>query len=201
MVEISGGGRSPIPVWAQWMTHRPGIALAFLWGFAESTLFFILPDVLLSFVAMFRPRRAFAHLIATLMGAVLGGSVMYIWAMHGGGARHAVARVPAVSPVMFERAKQDWIRHGAWGMSLGPIRGIPYKVYAIEAPIQSTLLDFVLFTVPARLWRFLVVWLGFAGTGLLLRKLGRTTLAPALHAAFWIVTYAIYWTTVGKSSG
>jgi hypothetical protein len=37
------------------------------------------------------------------------------------------------------------------------------------------------------------VWLGFAGVGVLLRKLGRASLALALHALFWIVTYAIYW--------
>jgi hypothetical protein len=81
-------------------------------------------------------------------------------------------------------------------MSLGPVRGIPYKVYAVEAPGKSTLLDFALFSIPARLWRFVVVWLGFAGAGLLLRKMGRASLAPLLHAVFWVVTYAVYWTSV-----
>src|SRR5258707_1384689 len=82
----------------------------------------------------------------------------------------------------FIRAESDWTRYGVWGTSLGPMRGIPYKVYAVEAPAHSG--------------RLVVVWLGFAETGLLLRKVGRASLAPTLHAVFWVVTYAIYWSTV-----
>jgi hypothetical protein len=155
-----------LPPWANWLTSRPGIALAFLWGFAEGTLFFILPDVPLSLTAMFRPRRALLHVAAIVAGAVLAGAVMFSWSAkrwsaHGPTARQVVAHVPLVTPAMFER-----------------------------------LWPFLLVTIPARLWRLLVVWLGFAGTGMLLRKLGRASLAPALHALFWIVVYVIYWTTV-----
>jgi hypothetical protein len=79
---------------------------------------------------------------------------------------------------------------------MGPVRGIPYKVYAVAAPEHSSLGSFLLVTIPARIWRLLVVWLGFAGAGLLLRKLGRASLAPAVHALFWIVVYVIYWAKV-----
>ncbi len=174
----------------------PGTVLAFVWGFAEGTLFFILPDVPLSFVALFRPRRALLYMAAIVAGAVLAGAVMFMWSIHGPGARAAVAHVPAVSPAMFERAERDLNRYGIWGASLGPVRGIPYKVYAVEAPAHSALWIFILVTIPARLWRLIVAWLGFAGAGAVFRKLGRPSLAPALHALFWIVTYAIYWTTV-----
>jgi len=174
----------------------PGTVLAFLWGFAEGTLFFILPDFFLSFVALFRPRRALLHIAAIVAGAVLGGAVMFTWSAHSPGGRSVVAHVPAVSSAMFERADRDFKRYGIWGAILGPLRGIPYKVYAVEAPAYSALGPFLLTTIPARLWRLVVVWLGFAGTGALLCKLGRAGLAPALHAVFWIVSYAIYWTTV-----
>ena len=185
-----------VPASLAWMTQGPGTVLAFLWGFAEGTLFFILPDVALSFVAMFRPRRALLHMLAMAAGAVLAGAVMYTWSAHTPGARAAVAHVPAVSSAMFERAERDLNQHGIWAASLGPLRGIPYKVYAVEAPAHSALWPFLLVTIPARLWRLVVVWLGFAGTGALLLKLGRAGLSPALHAVFWIVTYAIYWATV-----
>lgn len=188
--------RDVMPSWAEWMTGWPGTSLAFFWGFAEGTLFFILPDVPLSFVALFRPRRAVTHMAAILAGAVLAGAVMFSWSAHSEDAIHAVARVPAVSPRMFEQADRDWSRYGVWGLSLGPVRGIPYKVYAVEAPRRSRLTVFLMATVPARLWRFVLVWLCFAGTGALLRRLDRLSLAPALHALFWIVTYIIYWTTV-----
>ena len=185
-----------IPRAAAWVTRPAGTALAFLWGFAEGTLFFILPDVPLSFVALFRPRRALLHMAAIVAGAALAGAVMFTWSARSTNARAAVAHVPAVSDATFSRAESDLNRYGAWGASLGPIRGIPYKVYAVEAPANSTLWMFLLVTIPARLWRLDVVWLGFAGTGWLLRRLHRASLAPALHVLFWIVTYVIYWTTV-----
>jgi membrane protein YqaA with SNARE-associated domain len=184
------------PPWACWLTGRPGIALAFLWGFAEGTLFFILPDVPLSLAAMFRPRRALFHVAAIVAGAVLAGAVMFNWSARGLTARQAVAHVPFVTPAMFVRAESDYRQFGIWAASWGPVRGIPYKVYAVEAPERSNLWRFLLVTIPARLWRLLVVWLGFAGTGMLLRKQGRASLAPPLHALFWIVVYAIYWATV-----
>jgi membrane protein YqaA with SNARE-associated domain len=178
------------------MTGWPGTALALFWGFAEGTLFFILPDVPLSFVAMFRPRRALLHMAGIVAGALLAGGVMFAWSARSDEARIAVLKVPAVSQSMFDRAEADWNRYGAWGVALGPVRGIPYKVYAVQALGHMSLGRFLVVTVPARLWRFVLVWIGFAGAGLVLRKVGRASWAPLLHAAFWIVTYAIYWTTV-----
>ena len=184
------------PPWANWLTRWPGIALAFLWGFAEGTLFFILPDVPLSLAAMLRPRRALIHLAAIVAGALLAGAVMFSWSARGPTARYAVAHVPLVAPAMFQRAESDYREFGIWAAIMGPVRGIPYKVYAVEAPEHSNLQSFLMVTIPARIWRLLVVWVVFAGTGLLLRKLARASLAPALHALFWIVVYVLYWAKV-----
>jgi hypothetical protein len=201
MAPKSSAQPDALPLWANWLTGRPGIALAFFWGFAEGTLFFILPDVPLSLAAMFRPRRALPHVAAIVTGAVLAGAVMFSWSARPGSAhtptaRQAVEHVPLVTPAMFERAESDYREFGIWATSWGPLRGIPYKVYAVEAPEHSSLWPFLLVTIPARLWRLLVVWLGFAGSGMLLRKLGHASRAPALHAFFWIVGYTIYWATV-----
>ncbi len=196
MISISTAQLDAVPPWANWLTRWPGIALVFLWGFAEGTLFFILPDVPLSLAAMFRPRRALIHLAAIVAAALLAGAVMFSWSARGPAARHAVAHVPLVTPAMFERAESDYRQFGIWAASKGPVRGIPYKVYAVEAPEHSSLSSFLLVTIPARIWRLLAVWLGFAGAGLFLRKLGRASLAPALHAPFWIVVYVIYWASV-----
>jgi hypothetical protein len=106
------------------------------------------------------------------------------------------AEIPLVSPAMFERAERDFRQFGIWGVSMGPVRGIPYKVYAVEAPAHSALWPFLLVTVSARLWRLLPVWMGFAAAGVILRKLGRASLSPALHALFWIATYLVYWATL-----
>ena len=196
MISTSTAQVDPIPPWASWLTGAPGIVLAFLWGFAEGTLFFVLPDVPLSLAALFRPRRALIHLAAIVAGALLAGAVMFSWAARGPAARQAVAHVPLVTPAMFEGAESDYRQFGIWAASRGPIRGIPYKVYAVEAPEHSSLWSFLLVTIPARAWRLLVVWLVFAGAGLSLRKLGRASLAPALHALFWIGVYVVYWARV-----
>lgn len=185
-----------VPPWADWLTLWPGIVLAFLWGFAEGTLFFILPDVPLSLAAMLRPRRALLHVAAIVLGALFAGAVMFSWSARGPTARHAVAHVPLVTPAMFERAETDYRQFGIWAVAKGPVRGIPYKVYAVEAPEHSSLPPFLLVTIPARIWRLLVVWLGFAAAGMFLRKLGRASLVPALHPPFWIVVYVIYWAGV-----
>jgi hypothetical protein len=183
------------PRWACWLTGWPGILLAFLWGFAEGTLFFILPDVPLSLAAMFRPRRALLHLAAIIAGALLGGALMFSWSVRGPSARDAVARVPLVTPAMFERAEKDYRDFGAWAAAIGPVRGIPYKVYAVEAPEHCGWFSFLLITIPARAWRLIAVWMGFAGAGMILRRMGRGWLAP-VHGSFWVVVYIAYWAKV-----
>ena len=47
------------------------IIIAFVWGFAEATAFFIVPDVYLGFVALFNWRRGLSAMAATLIGAML----------------------------------------------------------------------------------------------------------------------------------
>jgi membrane protein YqaA with SNARE-associated domain len=53
------------------------MAAAALWGFAEATLFFIVPDVLLSIIAVRRGRRpAWIAMAWTIAGAIAGGALM-----------------------------------------------------------------------------------------------------------------------------
>lgn len=196
MTPIPATTSDSVPSWAGWLMRWPGTGFAFLWGFAEGTLFFVLPDVLLSLTALFRPRRALAQMGGIVAGAVLAGAVMFTWASGGSGARAAVGRVPLVSPLMFGRASADFRQFGIWGVCMGPLRGVPYKVYAVEAPAHFTLWPFLFVTIPARLWRLLAMWMGFAAAGATLRKLGRASLSPALHALFWVVTYVVYWAKV-----
>jgi len=54
-------------------------AIASLWGFAEATLFFIVPDVLLSWLALRSPKRGLIACLFALLGALIGGSAMWLW--------------------------------------------------------------------------------------------------------------------------
>src|ERR1035437_6694807 len=52
------GASGPQPQWLDRLDGMPGVALAFLWGLAEGTFFFVVPDVVISLAALLRPGRA-----------------------------------------------------------------------------------------------------------------------------------------------
>jgi len=178
---------------------RPGIGGSFAWGLAEGTLFFVVPDVLISLAALFSPRRAGLHLVAAIIGAVLAGAILFQWARSSEAtARTWIASVPFVSPAMFEQVDRDYRALGAAALFRGPAYGIPYKIYAVEAPKHISLPVLILVTIPARLERLALAWLFFSAAGLGLRRWrpGRPGLLVGAHALFWAAFYAYYWSVI-----
>ena len=57
-------------------TMKSGVAnaLAAIWGAAEATLFFIVPDVFLSWLALSDRRQALIACLYALLGALVGGT-------------------------------------------------------------------------------------------------------------------------------
>lgn len=146
------GRRGPIP--------RMGMNRAALsWGFAEATFFFIVPDVLLSWIALDRVRAAWAACIWATLGALIGGTVMYLWgAIAVNTASAALDYVPAISREMCDTVAGQMRTRGAGALFVGPLAGTPYKIYAVQAGgAQLGLLPFLLISVPARLLRFAFV--------------------------------------------
>lgn len=187
------------PRWVDWLDGTPGLTLAFFWGLAEGTFFFVVPDVVISLAALVRPWRAWRHLLAAIAGAVLGGGLLFNWASQSpASANAAVARVPFVTAQMFARVHESYRVHGLGAVFRGPLTGTPYKIYAVEAPEFIGRTKFLVGTVPARGERFLVVWIVFAVAGEALRRyLGRTTSQLALrNAVFWVLFYAFYWSRI-----
>jgi membrane protein YqaA with SNARE-associated domain len=182
--------------WVRWLVGGPGVVLAFVWGLAEGTFFFVVPDVAISLAAMLRPKRAWRHVLAATLGGLVGGALMFHWAVSdNAGASAAVARVPFVRAEMFEKVDAGYARHGLGAVYLGPLGGIPYKIYAVEAPKYVEYKAFLVSTVPARGYRFVVVWLVFGFVGGRVRRYLKRTDARLLvwHGAFWVVLYAVYW--------
>ncbi len=63
------------------MKPARGYALSAAWGFAEATLFFIVPDVIVTFLAFrYGFRRGWIAAAWAAFGAVIGGIVIYVWA-------------------------------------------------------------------------------------------------------------------------
>jgi membrane protein YqaA with SNARE-associated domain len=169
-----------------------------IWGFAEATLFFVVPDVLLSAIALRNPRAALAACLISTAGAMVGGTVMYFWgAMNSDVAVATVTAVPAVGPEMMERAFAALRENGPAATILGPLTATPYKVYAVQAPAAGIpYWLFMLITPLARLPRFLLVTLFAGGVAHLLRGRVGTRTLYALWFAAWLCVYALLWSAM-----
>jgi membrane protein YqaA with SNARE-associated domain len=184
------------PGWIQRILGTPGILLSFAWGFAEGTFFFVVPDVALSLVALVQPRRAWRHVLAALLGGMIAGALLFGRAQRNpGGARSAIARVPLVSAAMLAQVQASYRTHGIGAVFLGPWSGIPYKVYAVEAPPFLGAAEFVMSAATARALRFLLLWavFGIVGQWLLQRRGWTIVKIVKAHGAFWVLFYAFYW--------
>lgn len=177
------------------MKPRTSFSLAFLWGLAEATLFFVVPDVFLSWLALERRRTALLACLVATAGALAGGTVMLSWAAHQPARAEAVVEaLPAVSPAMMERVRTELSADGWPAMVTGAFRGTPYKVYAVEAGgLHLGLPSFWLATPLARLPRFLLLtWLAswVAARTPPTWSLGRKR---GIHGAVCTVFYLLYW--------
>jgi membrane protein YqaA with SNARE-associated domain len=170
------------------------MALALLWGFAEATLFVVVPEVLISWVAIDRLRRALYACILALVGAMAGGGLMYGWGANDlDRSLSIVERVPAISVEMLQEIDQSLLEHGSVVMIPGAFIGRPYKAYAVQAPrADIDLLPFLAATIPARLVRFVLAALLTYGIA---RRFGHWSLAKKriVLSAFWITFYAVFW--------
>lgn len=170
------------------------LLIAFIWGFAEATLFFIVPDVWFTYLVLFHLNLALWSCLFSLIGALVGGIAMYQWGKkHFGQASQIVESLPGISKVLLEREHQILRQKGLWAILIGPLKGIPYKIYAICAPSSGiSLSQFLLISVPARSIRFvLVTLLADLAFHRLLPKLSVPVQITVL-SVFWLIFYAGY---------
>lgn len=175
--------------------NRRAFTFAAIWGFAEATVFFTVPDVLLTFIAQTSLRRALLASLFTAVAACIGGAVLYVLALERPDLAHTLLiTVPGIFPALIERAGVLFQSGLLPGLVTGSLTGVPYKIFAVEAAQTGTPLAlFLLASLPARLLRLtlscLASWLVFAkllsGVSLWTRRI--------LLAAFWIVFYAAYY--------
>ena len=168
--------------------------VAFFWGLAEATLFFIVPDVLLTHLAIKDPKRASKACMWVLPGALIGGLVMYFW---GAGdlkrAEEIMREIPAVDQELLSAVEKQVVQDGALSLFFGPMMARPYKTYSVYAGSTGVgLLAFVLISIPARLSRFLILsWLTWWIAGKWLLKLDYRK-KTFIWGAIWCSFYAWY---------
>jgi membrane protein YqaA with SNARE-associated domain len=175
------------------------LALLFAWGFAEATVFSIVADVALSWIAMRRGLKpALAAALAAAAGAVLGIALLYFWAVREPAAALAlVDAVPFVTDGLIAGMRADLREQGVAAVLIAGVTGVPIKIAAALAPgVGIAPAPFLTFVAAQRLERFVAVALLTALIARLLRgRLSERSLT-ALWAAFWILFYALYWTVL-----
>jgi membrane protein YqaA with SNARE-associated domain len=167
-----------------------------VWGFAEATFLFIVPDVLISIIAQrhgLRPALYTAGLAA--IGAALGGVLMH-WL--GGACPERVFAMldalPAISPDMIERARSALAEQPFRALLAGAFSGVPYKLFAAAAADAGiSLTGFALLTLPARAARFVVAAVITLAVDRFVALWLGTAARVAILLSFWVVFYMVYW--------
>lgn len=185
----------------RFVSSRRATGAAFAWGLAEATVFFIVPDVLLSAVGCRRIRPAIRATVAALAGAIAGGVLMYaLGATRPDATMAFLDRLPAISPALIESVASQIDERGLWAVMTGPLKGIPYKIYAVEWGARGgSLASFLLISIPARYARFFLSAIAARGIAhLLSRWTGRRVPVEMLIlAGVWIGFYSFYFSRFG----
>jgi membrane protein YqaA with SNARE-associated domain len=172
--------------------------LALAWGFAEATLFFVVPDVLITLFAL----RGFSRGLVTagyaLIGALVGGALMWTWGARDlPGARLALGALPAIGSALMDRTATELAHEGIVGMLGGSFVGVPYKIYAVHAASSGIGVGtFLGFSVPARLTRFVLLAYGASHAGRWMERRYSRRVAVAVWLTAWTINYAIYWSVM-----
>lgn len=165
-----------------------------LWGLAEATMFFIVPDVLLSAVALTSVRRALTLGVWVLAGALVGGTVMWMLgrAQPATGTELLVL-LPAIDAAMIADVGQQLQSSGLPALFAGPVTGTPYKIYALQSGnLGVGLLEFLLVSVPARMLRFVAITLAVGACSALLGRWLNLRWRRMLLALSWTAFYVWY---------
>lgn len=180
--------------------RQHGSWIAFIWGLAEATVFFVVPDVFLTRLALrdSLPRALLAG-VSALAGALLGGAGLWFAATD-----HEIAtmllrgfsHLPGINRDLVAAAGLALHEQGLKALLMGGLLGQPYKLFAVHAGVQEIPLGgFMLFSVAARFIRFAltatIAWL--VGRGL---KHWPKPRVLQLHALVWLCFYTIYFVAV-----
>ena len=179
---------------------RYGVPLCFVWGFAEATLFFVVPDVMVGAVALFLPRRWWRAAAAALIGALAGAAVLAIaTSVVGDGVRDILVAVRGVSSEMMRDVAREVEDIGPRAMLGGPVAGVPFKVYIVESVLASAgAASLFAWSVVARASRIVLVAAITALIGLVLRR--PIHVHPgvflSLYVVWWVVAYGVFFSVV-----
>ena len=172
----------------------PFVYFSLIWGLAEATFFFIVPDVLLSYIAIKNFKSAKIACIFATIGALIGGLIMYAWGQRNlESAETFLDKVPAISKEMLDDISLQVKDDRGLAIFKGPLQGQPYKAYAVYSGSDGIdYLSFILITIPARIIRFIITIL--LVNFLLNKILGKrkNVNKTLLLSCWWVIFYSAY---------
>ena len=168
------------------------LIIGFLWGFLEGIFLFVVPEVIIGFVALFNWKKGIYASLSSIAGSLASAIVMYVLtAYYGLKMNLFLMKVPGISEKMISYASATLLRDGPVALLLGPLSGVPYKIYSVQsALLHVPLLEFLLYSIPARVERILPITLVAVTVGLIFRNNLRQ------NAKAWTIIYATFWTLI-----
>jgi membrane protein YqaA with SNARE-associated domain len=185
----------------RFVKSRMALVLAFIWGFSEAVFFFFVPDVLLTAIAARSMAAAIKASVAALAGALIGGAVMVVIAHTSPEtARTLLLHIPGIHANLLERVAGQIEERQLVAVLLGPLKGIPYKIFAVEwGSRHGAMIPFLLISIPARYVRFAAA----AGTANLIARVvagitkRRAEREWVILGGVWVVFYGFYFWRFG----
>jgi hypothetical protein len=172
-----------------------------VWGFAEATLFFIVPDVWLGFVAIFARRWAGGVVVAAIVGAAIGSVVLWYWSLASGPVvSRLLLELPGLNEVDLVQARGALVSQGAPAIAFAWLQAVPIKVYVHEAALVGVpLADVLAYVAFNRLVRLGLVVALAAVVGRVLETMIRARAAVAVvgYVVLWLGLYAAYYALHG----
>ncbi|MEW5915801.1 MAG: hypothetical protein AB1762_05325 [Gemmatimonadota bacterium] len=177
-------------------SDRAARIVGFGWGFAEGVVFFIVPDVYITFAALFSLRAGVVAWLSSILGSLVAVVIVYVLV--------AVVAVPYVSwldaiPGISQTLIQETtVRLRAEGLPYTPLLifgGVPLKVYAgCATMLGNSLGSLLLWTVFARIARIAPpVALLAVVRGIFRASIDRQPRRwMAAHLVVWTVFYVFY---------
>ncbi len=130
--------------------------MAAIWGFAEATVFFVVPDVVVTAAGLRSWKAMLAAALLATCGALAGGAIMYeLGARDHRRAEAMLVRIPAIHPPMVQRAGQRLRERGLTELFVASVTGVPFKIEAVHAGAQQvSIAQFLAVGALARATRF-----------------------------------------------
>jgi hypothetical protein len=174
----------------------------FSWGFAEAVFFFIVPDVYVTFAALFSWRAGAVAWGASIAGSLTGVAVIYLTVALGFDYVPFLASIPGISQrMLFTVGAQV----GAEGLPYTPLLilgGVPLKVYAgVASTVGIGLASMVVWTVFARIVRIAPTFVLVVATRLLFRRSidARPLVWCAVLGCVWVAFYVFYFVHMSRA--